>query len=98
MFDAKKLLNELFGAGGANSPLDKIGGAPGGLLNDSVSGVKEGAAAIEQKTGIGAKADAALKSATGKSGGDLFEQGDLLGGHVEGVAVEAFGFRGFRQA
>ena len=31
-------------------------------------------------------------------GGDLFEQGDLLGGHVEGVAVEAFGFRGFRQA
>lgn len=31
-------------------------------------------------------------------GGYLFEQGDLLGGHVEGVAVEAFGFRGFRQA
>ena len=54
MFDAKKLLNELFGAGGANSPLDKIGGALGGLLNDSVSGVKEGRVghfchAIEQR-------------------------------------------------
>ena len=31
-------------------------------------------------------------------GGDLFEQGDLLGGHVEGFAIEALGFRGFRQA
>lgn len=54
MFDAKKLLNELFGAGGVNSPLDKIGGVLGGLLNDSVSRREYRAAAIEQKTGIGA--------------------------------------------
>ena len=91
MFDAKKLLNELFGAGGANSPLDKIGGALGGLLNDSVSGVKEGAAAIEQKTGIGAKADAALKSATGKSGGDLFEQAKSFAGQNKAVTGAALG-------
>lgn len=73
MFDAKKLLNQMFGASEGSNPLDKVGGMLGGLLNDSVSGMKEGAAAIEQKTGIGAKADAALKDATGKSGGDLFE-------------------------
>lgn len=91
MFDAKKLLNELFGAGGANSPLDKIGGVLGGLLNDSVSGVKEGAAAIEQKTGIGAKADAALKSATGKSGGDLFEQAKSFAGQNKAVTGAALG-------
>ena len=74
MFDAKKLLNQMFGASEGSNPLDKVGGLLGGLLNDSVSGMKDGAAAIEQKTGIGAKADAALKGATGKSGGDLFEQ------------------------
>lgn len=91
MFDAKKLLNELFGAGGANSPLDKIGGVLGGLLNDSVSGAKEGAAAIEQKTGIGAKADAALKSATGKSGGDLFEQAKSFAGQNKAVTGAALG-------
>lgn len=91
MFDAKKLLNELFGAGGANNPLDKIGGMLGGLLNDGVSGVKEGAAAIEQKTGIGAKADAALKGATGKSGGDLFEQAKSFAGQNKAVTGAALG-------
>jgi uncharacterized membrane protein YebE (DUF533 family) len=74
MFDAGKLLNQIFGAGGTENRLSKIGGALGGLFNDSVSGVKDGAAAIEQKTGIGAKADEALKNATGKSGGDLLNQ------------------------
>lgn len=91
MFDAKKLLNELFGAGGADNPLGKIGGMLGGLLNDSVSGVKEGAAAIEQKTGIGAKADAALKGATGKSGGDLFEQAKSFAGQNKAVTGAALG-------
>jgi uncharacterized membrane protein YebE (DUF533 family) len=91
MFDAKKLLNEMFGAGGANNPLDKIGGMLGGLLNDSVSGVKEGAAAIEQKTGIGAKADAALKGATGKSGGDLFEQAKAFAGQNKMATGAALG-------
>ncbi len=74
MFDAGKLLNQIFGAGGADNPLGKIGDTLGGLFKDSVSGVKEGASAIEQKTGIGAKADAALKNATGKSSGDLVNQ------------------------
>jgi len=55
MFDANKLLNQMFGSGGANNPLGQIGGMLGGLLNDSVTGMKEGAAAIEQKTGIGAR-------------------------------------------
>ena len=74
MFDANKLLNAIFGTAGGKNQLGEIGGMLGGLLNDSVAGMKEGAAAIEQKTGIGAKANEALKDATGKSGGDLFEQ------------------------
>ncbi|MDP3493554.1 MAG: DUF533 domain-containing protein [Hyphomonadaceae bacterium] len=91
MFDAKKLLNEMFGAGGPNSPLDKIGGMLGGLLNDSVSGMKEGAAAIEQKTGIGAKADSAIKGATGKSGGDIFEQAKAFASQNKAVTGAALG-------
>jgi uncharacterized membrane protein YebE (DUF533 family) len=91
MFDASKLLNQMFGAGGANNPLGQIGGMLGGLLNDSVSGMKEGAAAIEQKTGIGAKADAALKGATGKSGGDLFEQAKAFAGQNKAVTGAALG-------
>ena len=104
MFDAKKLLNEMFGAGGANSPLGKIGGVLGGLLNDSVAGMKDGAAAIEQKTGIGAKADAALKGATGKSGGDLVEQAKAFasqnkmatGAALGGLGLLLLGTRGGR--
>lgn len=79
MFDAKKLLDQMLGAGGAaggkgGDALGQIGGLLGGLLNDSVAGMKDGAAAIEQKTGVGAKADGALKDATGKSAGDLIAQ------------------------
>ena len=104
MFDAGKLLNQMFGAGGANNPLGQIGGMLGGLLNDSVSGMKDGAAAIEQKTGIGAKADAALKGATGKSGGDLFEQAKtfasenkmMAGGALGGLGLLLLGTRGGR--
>lgn len=104
MFDASKLLNQMFGAGGANNPLGQIGSVLGGLLNDSVSGMKDGAAAIEQKTGIGAKADAALKGATGKSGGDLFEQAKAFatenkmaaGGALGGLGLLLLGTRGGR--
>ncbi len=104
MFDASKLLNQMFGAGGADNPLGQIGNVLGGLLNDSVSGMKDGAAAIEQKTGIGAKADAALKGATGKSGGDLFEQAKtfasenkmLAGGALGGLGLLLLGTRGGR--
>ena len=91
MFDAKKLLNEMLGAGGANNPLGKIGGMLGGLLNDSVSGMKDGAAAVEQKTGIGAKTDAALKGATGKSGGDLIEQAKAFASQNKAVTGAAPG-------
>ena len=104
MFDASKLLNQMFGAGGADNPLGQIGNVLGGLLNDSVSGMKDGAAAIEQKTGIGAKAVAALKGATGKSGGDLFEQAKtfagenkmLAGGALGGLGLLLLGTRGGR--
>lgn len=91
MFDASKLLNQMFGAGGANNPLGQIGGILGGLLNDSVAGMKDGAAAIEQKTGIGAKVDAKLKGATGKSGGDLFEQAKTFATENKGATGAALG-------
>ena len=104
MFDASKLLNQMLGAGGANNPLGQIGGMLGGLLNDSVAGMKDGAAAIEQKTGIGAKADAALKNTTGKSSGDLFEQAKtfatenkmVAGGALGGLGLLLLGTRGGR--
>jgi uncharacterized membrane protein YebE (DUF533 family) len=91
MFDANKLLNQMFGSGGANNPLGQIGGMLGRLLNDSVSGMKEGAAAIEQKTGIGAKADAALKDATGKSSGDLLGQAKTFASENKVAAGAALG-------
>ena len=104
MFDANKLLNQMFGAGGGKNPLGDIGGMLGGLLNDSVAGMKEGAAAIEQKTGIGAKANEALKDATGKSGGDLFEQAKAFatenkvaaGAALGGLGLLLLGTRGGR--
>lgn len=104
MFDATKLLNQMFGSGGANNPLSQIGNVLGGLLNDSVSGMKDGAAAIEQKTGIGAKADAALKGATGKSGGDFIEQAKTFasenkmatGAALGGLGVLLLGTKGGR--
>lgn len=79
MFDAKKLLDQMLGAGGGaggkgGDALGQIGGLLGGLLNDSVAGMKDGAAAIEGKTGVGAKADGLLKDTTGKSAEDLIAQ------------------------
>ena len=104
MFDASKLLNQMFGAGGGNNPLSQIGGMLGGLFNDSVSGMKDGAAAIEEKAGIGAKADAALKGATGKSGGDFIEQAKAFasenkmatGAALGGLGVLLLGTKGGR--
>ncbi len=75
MFDAKNLLNQIMGAGkGSSGALGDIGGMLGSVLNQAVSGVKEGAADLEQKTGVGAKANDALKNATGKNAGDLLNQ------------------------
>jgi len=53
--------------------------------------MKEGAAAIEQKTGIGAKADAALKDATGKSSGDLLGQAKTFASENKVAAGAALG-------
>lgn len=80
MFDANKLLTQMFGGGAkgdgqGGNPLGDIGGLLGGLFNDSVAGMKAGASAIDAKTGIGGKADSAIKSVSGgKSAGDLIEQ------------------------
>jgi uncharacterized membrane protein YebE (DUF533 family) len=82
MFDANKLLNQILSAGSAapgkaapgGSPMDEIGGLVGSLVSDSVSGLKGGAAAVEQQTGLGATTDKAIKGVTGQSAGDLFEK------------------------
>ena len=91
MFDANKLLNAIFGTAGGKNQLGEIGGMLGGLLNDSVAGMKEGAAAIEQKTGIGAKANETLKDVTGKSGGELFEQARAFAAENRVAAGAALG-------
>lgn len=104
MFDAGKLLNQMFGSAKGDNPLNQIGNVLGGLLNDSVSGVKDGAAAIEKKTGIGAKADAALKGATGKSGSDFIDQAKTFasenkmatGAALGGLGVLLLGTKGGR--
>lgn len=84
MFDANKLLNQMLGrdqaqgatqtAAGAQNPLDDIGGLLGSLFRDSVAGMKEGAAELEKQTGVGARADSALRDATGRSTGELLDQ------------------------
>jgi uncharacterized membrane protein YebE (DUF533 family) len=78
MFDPNKLLNQMLGADGAKQAqgaMGQVGGLLGSLLKDSVAGMQQGAADIEKHTGIGAKADSALKGVSGgKSAGDLFEQ------------------------
>lgn len=75
MFDASALLNQMLGAGKqATQPggaLSQAGGLLGGLLNQSVAGLQQGASDIEKATGVGAKTGDALKGATGKSPDDL---------------------------
>lgn len=95
MFDASKLLNQMLGADGAKQAqgaMGQVGGLLGNLLKDSVSGMQDGAAAIEKQTGIGAKADGALKGVTGgKSAGDLFEQAKQLAGQNKLATGAALG-------
>jgi uncharacterized membrane protein YebE (DUF533 family) len=98
MFDANKLLNQMLGAGGAQqaqNAMGQVGGLLGSLLKDSVAGVQEGAAAIEKQTGIGAKADGAIRQVTGgKSTGDLFNQAKAYAGQntlATGVAIGGLG-------
>jgi uncharacterized membrane protein YebE (DUF533 family) len=99
MFDANKLLNQILGtgpaapkkAGSGKSPMDEIGGLVGSLWSDSVSGLKGGAAAIEKQTGIGARTDSAIKGATGKSAGDLFEKAKAFAGQNRLATTAAMG-------
>ena len=99
MFDANKLLNQILGAGPAapgkaapgGSPMDEIGGLVGSLVSDSVSGLRGGAAAVEKQTGIGAATDSAIKGATGKSAGELFEKAKALAGQNRLATTAALG-------
>jgi uncharacterized membrane protein YebE (DUF533 family) len=92
MFDANKLLNQMLGAGkGRGGALGEIGGLIGSVLSDSVAGMKEGAAAIEKQTGVGAKADSALKGATGKSAADLLAHAKSFAGKNKMAAGAALG-------
>lgn len=99
MFDANKLLNQILGAGPATpskavsggSPMDEIGGLVGSLVSDSVSGLKGGAAAVEQQTGIGATTDKAIKGVTGLSAGDLFEKAKAFAGQNRLATTAALG-------
>lgn len=91
MFDANKLLNQMMGVGKGGNPLGEIGGLIGSVLSDSVAGMKEGAAAIEKQTGVGAKADGALKNVTGKSAADLLQQAKALAGQNKLATGAALG-------
>lgn len=98
MFDANKLLNQMLGAGpsapkhtAGGSPMDQIGGLMGSLLSDAVSGVKEGAAALERQTGIGASADRAVRGATGKSSSELFDKARSFAGENRLATMAALG-------
>src|SRR5262245_5792110 len=90
MFDSRKLLDELMGASAAarqpapsiqpgqpSEPVTAGGFAPviGQGLGQATSGMKDAARDVEARTGIGSKADDALKQATGGRGaGDLLAQ------------------------
>jgi uncharacterized membrane protein YebE (DUF533 family) len=96
MFDSRKLLDELMGAGAASRPpgsavsegdAGKAGAGRGfasvigDLLGQATSGMKDAARDVEARTGIGSKADEALKQATGGRGtGDLLAQARELAG------------------
>ncbi len=93
MFDAAKLLNQMLGAGSQDGkgPAGDIGGLIGSVLAQSVAGVKEGATEIEKRTGIGGKMDDALKDATGKSAGQLFEDAKSMADRNRLAAGAAIG-------
>jgi uncharacterized membrane protein YebE (DUF533 family) len=94
MFDANKLLNQMLGAGGASQgqgAMGQMGGLLGSLLQQSVSGLQDGAAAIEKQTGVAAKANSALQGATGKSAGDLLKQAQQIIGQNKMASGAALG-------
>jgi uncharacterized membrane protein YebE (DUF533 family) len=90
MFDSRKLLDELMGAGAA--PQQAMPGRGGGeatksaaaggfasiigqVLGQATAGLKGAAQDVEARTGVGGKADEMLKQATGGRGaGDLLAQ------------------------
>ncbi len=94
MFDANKLLNQMLGAGGASQAqgaMNQVGGLLGSLLKDSVSGMQQGAADIEKRTGLGAKAEGMVKGATGNSVTDLINQAKSFAGQNKLATGAALG-------
>lgn len=84
MFDARKLLNQILGGGAAaggagGDPLSEVGGLVGAVFGQAFDGLREGAAEIEGKTGVGARANAALREASGRSAREIIDD-------VKGVA------------
>jgi uncharacterized membrane protein YebE (DUF533 family) len=91
MFDAKNLLNMMLGAGapagqqgatgGLGGLLGSVLGTAGQVFGQATQGVKEGAQAIDARTGVSQKADAVVRSASGGSGiGDLVSKArDMMG-------------------
>jgi uncharacterized membrane protein YebE (DUF533 family) len=71
--------------------MDQIGGLVGSLLSDSVSGMKDGAAAIERETGIGASANRAVQGATGRSAGELVDKARAFMGQNAIATTAALG-------
>jgi uncharacterized membrane protein YebE (DUF533 family) len=80
MFDARKLLTQMMGGTGkdgaasASATMNEVGGLIGAVFGQSVQGLKEGAAEIEKRTGVGGKVSGAMKDATGQSPTDLVNQ------------------------
>jgi uncharacterized membrane protein YebE (DUF533 family) len=90
MFDAKKLLDMMMGAGGQSSSqsqggmgglLGSVLGKAGQVFGQAAQGVREGAQAIDQRTGASGKADDMVRKASGGQGiGDLFTRAkDMMG-------------------
>lgn len=104
MFDANKLLNQMLGATGGDGEGKDIGGLLGSLLNQSVAGVREGAAEIDKRTGLSGKVGSALENATGKSPEELVKQAQRIigenrlatGAALGGLGALLIGTRGGR--
>jgi uncharacterized membrane protein YebE (DUF533 family) len=102
MFDAKKLLDMMMGAGassgggasqsGMGGLLGSVLGKAGQVLGQATSGVKEGAQAIDQRTGVSQKADGALRGVSGGQGfGDLLAKGKEMMGKNQLATGAALG-------
>ena len=86
MFDARKLLDMLV-QGGSNATgggqnlqgmLGQVGGIVGQVLNQATAGVKQGAAEVDQTTGISQKATDMVQQTTGQSPADLLNRAKAL--------------------